>query len=230
MHLLSSLVVYLPLVLPFVHGTGISPGAIKNLVTFGDSYTDIIYTGDHGTAWPVYAAGYANLSLHSYAIAGSSCDKRLTPQPDPDYYIVQHQIPFYFNDTEHGLKLNPEETLYTLWIGTNDVGNFGLLSGKQTEGTTIVQVAQCAVSWVKTLYDSGARNFLFQNVGYFASPSVHSRSLMSDGVDDPTRACTTLPQRRNPFSILAYSTQPNRMESFYDGACSVGQRNYPFDT
>lgn len=31
----------------------------------------------------------------------------------------------------------------------------------------MVDTTTCAVNWVKTLYDTGARNFLFQNVGYF---------------------------------------------------------------
>ena len=164
MRLLSSLVLSLPFFFSSACAIGVEPGSIRSLVTFGDSFTDIIYTGDHGTAWPVYTASYGNLSLHSYAISGSSCDEKLTPFGDP-YFLNQLQLPLYFNDTQNnGLKLNPAETLYTLWLGTNDVGDFGLLTGKHTEGTTIVQVTQCAVSWVKTLYESGARNFLFQNV------------------------------------------------------------------
>ena len=52
----------------------------------------------------------------------------------------------------------------TLWIGTNDVGVNALLTGSQTPGVTVVDTVTCAVDWVQTLYDSGARNFIFQNV------------------------------------------------------------------
>ncbi len=48
------------------------------------------------------------------------------------------------------LELRPEETIHT-WIGTNDVGVNGLLSGNQAPGVTIVDVVACAVNWVKAL-------------------------------------------------------------------------------
>lgn len=163
MHLLVSSLLSL-LLATLTTAVGLVPGSIKNLVTFGDSYTDIINTGDNGTAWPVYAAGYGHFNLHSFAISGATCDQRLTPRVNFPY-VVQDELPAFFNATKNGLKLNPRETLYTLWIGTNDVGADTLITGKQTPRTTIVQVTQCAISWIRTLYASGARNFLIQNVG-----------------------------------------------------------------
>ncbi|KAM5533673.1 hypothetical protein V8D89_012640 [Ganoderma adspersum] len=80
---------------------GPQPGQIKNLVTFGDSYTKIV---------------------------GATC------------------------------------TVYTLRIGTNDVGADALLTGGQTPGVTLVDTVTCAVDWVRALYDGGARNFVFQNM------------------------------------------------------------------
>ncbi|KAI0075536.1 hypothetical protein K474DRAFT_1708959 [Panus rudis PR-1116 ss-1] len=134
--------------LPASIALGPDPGSIKNLTTFGDSYTDLSGIGDNGTAWPVYLAGYGNFTLHSKAP-----------------FVVQDELPAYFNLTQNGgVSLNPNETIYTLWIGTNDVGTNALITGDQTPGVSIVQVTQCAVNWVKTLYDSGARNFLFQNM------------------------------------------------------------------
>jgi hypothetical protein len=49
-----------------------------------------------------------------------------------------------------------------IYTGTNDVGTDQLITGR-SEGD-IVDIASCAVSVVSTLYESGARNFLFQNV------------------------------------------------------------------
>lgn len=79
MHLLVSSLLSL-LLATLTTAVGLVPGSIKNLVTFGDSYTDIINTGDNGTAWPVYAAGYGHFNLHSFAISGATCDQRLTPR------------------------------------------------------------------------------------------------------------------------------------------------------
>lgn len=184
MRLFNSLALSLSLVTTLAHGAGLPTGSIKNLITFGDSYTDIVNTGDHGTAWPVYAADYGKFNLHSYAISGAACDERLTPRNN-GHYIVQDELLSYFNDTKNGLKLDPKETLYTIWIGTNDVGDSTLLTGQQTRGVTIVQVTQCAVNWVKTLYDSGARNFVFQNVIF--SPSKHKQVTSRTDIRRHTR-------------------------------------------
>lgn len=143
---------------------GVFPGQIKNLVTFGDSYTDVVNTGDAGVAWPIYAADYGHLKLFPYARAGATCSNNLTFRPFPSLY--ETQLPLYFTEKSNGsLKaLAPQDTIYTLWIGTNDVGVNSLLVGQGTPGTSVVDTTTCAVSWVKTLYDSGARNFIFQNV------------------------------------------------------------------
>lgn len=53
-----------------------------------------------------------------------------------------------------------EETIFTLWIGTNDVGAGALITGS-SPGATVVNTTTCAVNWVKTLYESGAKNFLY---------------------------------------------------------------------
>ncbi|KAF8896578.1 GDSL lipase/esterase [Infundibulicybe gibba] len=130
-------------------------------VTFGDSYTDIVLRGDNGTAWPVYAAGYASLKLAPFARAGATCSNNLTFRPFPS--VFESQLPLYFEETRNRtLKLEPEETLYTLWIGTNDLGVSALLTGSDT--ASLVDVTECMVNWVKALYASGARNFLFQNM------------------------------------------------------------------
>jgi hypothetical protein len=60
--------------------------------------------------------------------------------------------------------LNPDETIYTIWIGTNDLGANALLTGSDAPDTSIVQVRQCTVDVLKILYESGARNFIMQNV------------------------------------------------------------------
>jgi phospholipase/lecithinase/hemolysin len=140
---------------------GIQPTRIKNIVTFGDSYTDVVAVSNGGTQWPVYAAGYASVSLFPFARSGATCSNNITPRPFPS--VFESQLPTYFQS--NAAKLNPNETIYTLWIGTNDLGVDSLLTGSSS--ASLVDVTTCMVNWVKTLYESGARNFLFQNVGLF---------------------------------------------------------------
>lgn len=145
--------------------TGVAPGQIKNFVTFGDSYTDSSYypTADGGYAWPTWAAMYGGLNLYGFARSGATCSNLLTYRPFPP--IMGWQLPAYLNETRNGtLELNPDETIYTIWIGTNDLGVNALLTGSDAPDTSIVQVRQCTVDVLKILYESGARNFIMQNM------------------------------------------------------------------
>ena len=152
-----------------VAALGPRSGQIKSLVTFGDSYTDVVVTGDGGTAWPVYAAGYGHFALHPFARAGATCSNNLTFRPFPS--VFESQLPLFFQEKANGsLKLNEDDTIYTLWLGTNDVGVNALITGGQMPGVTLVDTVSCAINWVKTLYQAGARNFLFQNVSTYRCP------------------------------------------------------------
>lgn len=117
-------------------------------------------------SWPIYAARDGNFDLFPFARAGAACSNNLTFRPFPS--LFETQLPMFFEEKANGtLHLNPESTIYTLWIGTNDMGASALLTGDQASGVTAVDVVDCAVNWITTLYKSGARNFLFQNVsGY----------------------------------------------------------------
>ncbi|EJD35181.1 GDSL lipase/acylhydrolase [Auricularia subglabra TFB-10046 SS5] len=133
----------------------------KHLVTFGDSFTDTAAAAALGaSAWPVYLAGRANLSLHAFAQAGATCSNNITPRPSGS--VMEAQVPAFNRDL--GRPFMPQgETVYTLWIGTNDVGVSALLTG-DAPGKTIVDTTTCAVDWIRVMYQNGARNFIFQNM------------------------------------------------------------------
>ncbi|KAF7321510.1 Carbohydrate esterase family 16 protein [Mycena kentingensis (nom. inval.)] len=142
---------------------GVHRGQIKHLVTFGDSYTDVVFTGDAAVAWPTYAADYANVQLHPFARAGATCSNNLTFRPFPP--LFESQIPLFLDEIVNGtLHLPPAQTIYTLWIGTNDLGVSALLTGSVEPSVSLVDVTECMVNWLKTLYAHGARNFIFQNM------------------------------------------------------------------
>jgi len=149
--------------LPFTTALGPDFHRIKNLVTFGDSYTDVVVISNNGTQWPVYAASYAHVNLFPFARSGAPCSQTLTPRPFPA--VVQDEIPAYLAEVKNrSVSVRSDDTLYTLWIGTNDMGPNTLLTGGVVNDANIVDVTECAIDWVKTLYKSGARNFLLQNM------------------------------------------------------------------
>ncbi|TRM56656.1 hypothetical protein BD626DRAFT_618757 [Schizophyllum amplum] len=108
----------------------LAPGQIANLVTFGDSYTDVVNIGDGGVAWP----------------------RTLWTTPAPKGSLSQ--LPAYFAEVDNGTlpaDVTADNTLYTLWIGTNDVGANALLTGQGIDGATIVDTVGCAVDWVQMI-------------------------------------------------------------------------------
>lgn len=148
------------------------PKPIKTLVTFGDSYTAYpVNTGDRGTAWPIYAGLYGNLSVHDFAISGATCSNLLTPRPFGS--VMETQLPNFSASIKNGsLKLDPADTVFTLWIGTNDVGAGALLTGQQANSSvSIVDTTRCVISWMTELYKQGWRNFIYQNVSASMVPS-----------------------------------------------------------
>lgn len=64
------------------------------------------------------------------------------------------------------VPLASQDTLYSIWIGTNDVGaGTGALLTDPLEDVSVVNTTACVFDWIKALYNQGARNFLLQNVG-----------------------------------------------------------------
>ncbi|KAF8688392.1 GDSL-like Lipase/Acylhydrolase, partial [Rhizoctonia solani] len=105
--------------------------SIKNLVTFGDSFTD------------------------EFGI-GNAYNANVTHEYDGVTYIKSPESGDY-------VPLITEETMMSIWIGTNDVGYDSLLMNTQ-EGVSVVNTTACVLDWMKVLYDQGMRNFLLQNM------------------------------------------------------------------
>ncbi|THH26384.1 hypothetical protein EUX98_g7799 [Antrodiella citrinella] len=171
------------------------PGQVKNLVTFGDSYTDVVETGDGGTAWPVYAARDGRFQLFPFARSGATCSNNITPRAFPS--VFEDELPLLFTEEANGTVrgLNPSDTIYTLWIGTNDVGVGALLTGNGRNSPTIVDTVSCAVNWVNTLYQKGARNFLFQNM-------IPLQKVILYSPDSYPNRFWTLPRNTTEWSIM----------------------------
>ena len=124
----------------------------------------------------------------------------------------------YFTEVQNGtIHVDANETIYTLWIGTNDVSCNALLTGEGEPGVTLVNTTECAVNWVKTLYDNGARNFLFQNVGPPAGHREHKSVVDLPAIlDDPLAKNYSLLRRFLPKWILVGAAKYDGVEYLHD--------------
>ena len=85
--------------------------------------------------------------------------------------MEQYEIPAYIADSKYvlpnGTKFleDPaDETVYSIFIGTNDLGNDAFISDAQVPGTTIVNYTDCVFNAIQRIYDNGGRYFVLQNV------------------------------------------------------------------
>jgi hypothetical protein len=60
--------------------------------------------------------------------------------------------------------IDPATTIYTLWIGTNDLGAQGLLTGNNAPGQGPMDYINCIYQSLDEIYKTGGRRFVLMNV------------------------------------------------------------------
>ncbi|KAK4499334.1 hypothetical protein PRZ48_009847 [Zasmidium cellare] len=126
-----------------------------------------------GRIWVEYVKQYTGVNLYNYAVSGAVCSNAITPRTFTTYdfpAVREYEIPAYLADAKYvepnGAKFvinPPDETVYTIWIGTNDLGVDALLTDSQVKGKTIVDYMDCVYEQLERLYESGARWFVVLN-------------------------------------------------------------------
>ncbi|KAL2811619.1 GDSL lipase/esterase [Aspergillus granulosus] len=164
-----------------------NPKSFSSVVIFGDSYTDQgvyqyrpdsngevaepgTYLSTGGRVWPQYIGQYTGVNIYDYAISGAVCDATFAPSPRKG--VKQNQIPSFLADNEYvnstsgkGVLYNPpSETIYAIWIGTNDIGNRAFLTELQPDGMPITAYTDCVFEQLDRLYAVGARRFVLMNI------------------------------------------------------------------
>ncbi|KAJ3932786.1 MAG: hypothetical protein NXY57DRAFT_1070909, partial [Lentinula lateritia] len=168
--------------------------------SFGDSYTqtgfvtnDTLPTSGNPLGNPVYpgytATGGANwldfdtttynnslVLTYNYAYGGATIDSSLVAPFEPTVLSVTDQVNQFLDTAASKPAETPwtsENSLFSIWIGINDLGNSYYLSDNRTSFDTTLLNAEFAL--VQKLVSSpllrplkrnnvGARNFLFLNV------------------------------------------------------------------
>ena len=162
---------------------------INHMFVFGDSYTTTGfnlslaqpskanplgnpaypgYTASNGPNWVDFLAETYNatfLKAVNLAYGGATVDQNLIAQYLPTVLSFRQQVedeylPTYASHPSH-FNWKPDNTLFASFFGINDVGN----SYQNANASTVLaeDIAEYA-SLIDTIYQSGARNFLFLNV------------------------------------------------------------------
>lgn len=141
-----------------------SSSPFSTLVTFGDSYTDdgrLTWYFDHddqpppagtiqpqenvsasgGLAWGQFVQRDTGATYLDYAVSGATCSNEiiqryLSSLNGPFPSVVDDELPSFVADYNTSLYANstPANTVYALWIGTNDLGYGAFLTDSQAPG------------------------------------------------------------------------------------------------
>lgn len=179
--------------------TGINIGAIKTIVSFGDSYTDggnddgsplepavlippSVLAGGRSANGPVWIEGLANKSgavLMSYAQWGACIDLSVWPSNPRKVDLIGQMATFLDQDQ----KLDPETTLYSLFFGINDFGD------SKVDGDHLDDAAEALLEQIDTLSSPpiNGRLFMISDVygqGEHADRGERFKQIIYDGLYD----------------------------------------------
>lgn len=179
--------------------TGINIGAIKTIVSFGDSYTDggnddgsplepavlippSVLAGGRSTNGPVWIERLANKSeavLMSYAQWGACIDLSIWPS-NPRKVDFIGQMSTFLNQAQ---ELDPETTLYSLFFGINDFGD------SKVDGDHLDDAAEALLDQIDILSSPpiNGHHFMISDVygqGEHADRGERFKQIIYDGLYD----------------------------------------------
>ncbi|CAK7267149.1 hypothetical protein SEPCBS57363_002448 [Sporothrix epigloea] len=132
-------------------------------------------TSSGGLTWAqLVQRGVPGLGLYDYASSGAVCSNEIVSRYlssiNNSYpSVIDNEVPWFKADLAAGnLTLyknrTAENTVYSLWIGTNDLGSGGFLTEKQVAGANLTTYVECIWSVFDAIYATGGRRFVLLNV------------------------------------------------------------------
>lgn len=128
-------------------------------------------TASGGRTWGQFVEADAGVNLVDYAISGATCSNDIISR----YFdslgftfpaVLGDEIPSFTADVAFK-SLFPnrtaDNTVYALWIGTNDLGIGAFLDDYQTPGATISDFVGCLWDVFDAIYKTGGRRFVLFN-------------------------------------------------------------------
>lgn len=141
-------------------------------------------------------------------MSGAVCSNKITPRmlssinaPFPS--VLEYEVPAYIADSKHKtdsgkpfMQISSDDTVYSMWIGTNDLGQSAFLTDSQEPNKTIPDYIECIYQTFDQIYNNGGRYFLLMNnaplqlTPLYATPEnhgVHDNYYWPDKPDNITR-------------------------------------------
>ncbi|KAF8181809.1 hypothetical protein BJ912DRAFT_605219 [Pholiota molesta] len=126
------------------------------------------YSATGGANWVGYLTATNNKSLiytYNYAYGGATIDATLVAPYETTVLSVTDQVNEFLSTAASKPASTPwtsANSLFSVWIGVNDIGNSYYASGDRGAFSDTLLNAEFAL--IQKLYNAGARNFLWGNV------------------------------------------------------------------
>ena len=134
-------------------------------------------TAGGGITWDRWVSNYTGAKLYDYAVSGAVCSNDIVYRyfsaikgPFPD---VVYEVNAFIADTKYINASTGKNTLYTnrrdsntvysMWIGTNDLGVDAFITDSSLNKTTIPDYVDCIFDKFDKIYAAGGRYFVLMN-------------------------------------------------------------------
>ncbi|KAK5452074.1 hypothetical protein LTS15_007797 [Exophiala xenobiotica] len=201
------------------------------------------YTTSGGRIWARYVVQYTGSSdneqwtpqmdLYNYAVGGSFCTKEIVPRVHPT--LLEYAVPAFAADqnTSESLEpffkpaLTPSNSVFSVWIGTNDLGMFAFLTNDQVRGKTLTDYTDCVYAALDGLYAAGARTFVLMNTApLHLAPVYANRTLHGEGGGDNngraekmkelTTSANNIFRYQTPYEFMVSHRYPGAQVALFD--------------
>jgi len=177
-------------------------------------------TASGGRTWAQYAAEGAGAKLVDYAVSGATCSNKIVER-DFSFIgrsfpsVLEDEIPSFTADVSSKSVFpnrDASNTVYALWIGTNDLGFDAFLSDSQAPGTTITDFVGCVWSVLDAIYKTGGRRFVLLNEAPLELSPLYMPTS-AGGIENSQYWTTKSSYNTTQYSqkIKEYSTSVNTM-------------------
>ncbi|RDW91894.1 carbohydrate esterase family 16 protein [Coleophoma crateriformis] len=134
-------------------------------------------TAGGGITWSRFVSTNTGAKLYDYAVNGAVCSNEIIfrlltsihmPFPDVVYEVDAFEADVTYVNTATGTNTlytdrQPENTVYSMWIGTNDLGVNAFLTDSSLNMTTIPDYVDCIFDRFDDIYGSGGKYFVLMN-------------------------------------------------------------------
>lgn len=134
-------------------------------------------TSSGGITWARFVSINSGARLYNYGVSGAVCDNKIinryVPSLNGPFPDVVYEVNAFLADTNYVdpsthfpffQDRNNNNTVYSIWIGTNDLGVGGFLTDSNLNGSSLTTFLDCIYEKFDRIYNSGGRYFVIMNL------------------------------------------------------------------